>query len=467
MTAMEDLPMYMMLAGGRGMALMAIVTFAMKLLEHFKLKPFIETWFRKSFWSTEVKVTLIAKTEQDDLTMSTRFRAVVHRFKTILEEDHDKAFWKDVAYVEEIRMYQPTATTVNIFVGKIRVGDLTFVVTHEEKFIGEKKDKEHVKWTIDICGPDYGVVKAFLKSCSNEYDDYLSKDCDTNSRQMAYVLQSVSKRYGVRYSTSPFRSTKTFDNLFFPGKDSLIKKLDRFQNDEAYYNRVGKPYKMCMMFHSSPGAGKTSCLKALANRTKRHVVILSVDKLKSASDLCTAISTFSVDQRVPMNRCMFVIEEFDCWSTKVTRDDSSEAASDTLRDFQIVNAIKDLKRHQYEDGSSSEAGDPQETAETATGVMLNMFDGIKELHGALIVFTSNHPDKFDPALTRPGRIDKVEFRRLDACHVAEYWRLHFGEGVPSDLDAALRGKTDFISVAELSAILESDDPEASLKAFVA
>jgi hypothetical protein len=466
MNAMEDLPMYMMLAGGQGMALMALMTFAMKLLEHFKLKPFIETWFRKQFWSTEVKVTLIAKTENEDLAMSARFCAVVHRFKAILEQDHDPAFWKDIAYVEDIRMYQPTATTVNIFVGKIRVGGLTFVVTHEEEFIGEKKDKEHVKWTIDICGPDYGVIKAFMQSCAKEYDDYLSKDCDTNSRQMTYVLCSVTKRFGARYSMTPYRSTKTFDNLFFPGKDQLIKKLDRFQNDEAYYNRVGKPYKMCMMFHSSPGAGKTSCLKAIANRTERHVVILSVDKLKSASDLCTAISTFSVDQRVPMNRCMFVIEEFDCWSTKITRDDSSET-SETLRDFQIVNAIKDLRKVPYDDGSSSDAEDPPETAETATGVMLNMFDGIKELHGALIVFTSNHPDKFDPALTRPGRIDKVEFRRLDACHVAEYWQLHFNECLPSDLDAALRDRTDFISVAELSAILESDDPAESLKAFVA
>lgn len=463
---MDDLPMYMMLAGGQGMALMALLTFAMKLLEHFRLKPFIETWFRKSFWSTEVKVTLIAKTENEDLHMSMRFRAVVHRFKTILEQDHDKAFWKDVAYVEEIRIYQPTATTVSIFVGKIRVGDLTFVVSHEEEFIGEKKDKEFVKWTIDICGPDYGAVKAFLKSCSNEYDDYLSNDCDTNSRQMAYVLCSVTKRFGARYITSPFQSTKTFDNLFFPGKDQLIRKLDRFQNDEAYYNRVGKPYKMCMMFHSSPGCGKSSAIKCIANRTKRHVVILSVDKLKSASDLCTAISTFSVDQRVPMNRCMFVIEEFDCWSTKVTRDDSSETASETLRDFQIVNAIKDLRKVPYDDGSSSDAEDPPETAETATGVMLNMFDGIKELHGALIVFTSNHPDKFDPALTRPGRIDKVEFRRLDACHVAEYWKLHFCEPVPSDLANYMTGMTDFISVAELSAILESDDPDAEMYAFL-
>ena len=34
-------------------------------------------------------------------------------------------------------------------------------------------------------------------------------------------------------------------------------------------------------------------------------------------------------------------------------------------------------------------------------------DGIIELHGAMIIFTTNHLEKIDPAFTRPGRIDKI------------------------------------------------------------
>jgi chaperone BCS1 len=39
--------------------------------------------------------------------------------------------------------------------------------------------------------------------------------------------------------------------------------------------------------------------------------------------------------------------------------------------------------------------------------VLNVMDGIIELHGAMIIFTTNHLEKIDPAFTRPGRIDKI------------------------------------------------------------
>jgi len=44
--------------------------------------------------------------------------------------------------------------------------------------------------------------------------------------------------------------------------------------------------------------------------------------------------------------------------------------------------------------------------------LLNILDGIIELHGVMVIFTSNHPEKLDEAFMRPGRIDfKQEFKR--------------------------------------------------------
>ena len=37
--------------------------------------------------------------------------------------------------------------------------------------------------------------------------------------------------------------------------------------------------------------------------------------------------------------------------------------------------------------------------------ILNLFDGIRETPGRIIVLTSNYYEKLDPALRRPGRID--------------------------------------------------------------
>ena len=39
--------------------------------------------------------------------------------------------------------------------------------------------------------------------------------------------------------------------------------------------------------------------------------------------------------------------------------------------------------------------------------VLNTIDGIMELHDIMLIFTTNHLEKIDPAFTRPGRIDYV------------------------------------------------------------
>ena len=37
--------------------------------------------------------------------------------------------------------------------------------------------------------------------------------------------------------------------------------------------------------------------------------------------------------------------------------------------------------------------------------ILNLWDGVRETPGRILVISSNHYDKLDPALVRPGRID--------------------------------------------------------------
>merc|ERR1712083_571048 len=38
--------------------------------------------------------------------------------------------------------------------------------------------------------------------------------------------------------------------------------------------------------------------------------------------------------------------------------------------------------------------------------LLNVLDGVVDTPGRVVVMTTNHPDKLDPALIRPGRINK-------------------------------------------------------------
>ena len=46
------------------------------------------------------------------------------------------------------------------------------------------------------------------------------------------------------------------------------------------------------------------------------------------------------------------------------------------------------------------------------GNLLEIIDGINEMHGRILIITTNYREKLDKALTRPGRIDlEIKFQR--------------------------------------------------------
>ena len=57
---------------------------------------------------------------------------------------------------------------------------------------------------------------------------------------------------------------------------------------------------------------------------------------------------------------------------------------------------------------------------------LNILDGIIELHGVMIIMTTNHPEKIDEALIRPGRFDfKYEFKKASKKIIKEMLEFKF------------------------------------------
>ena len=55
---------------------------------------------------------------------------------------------------------------------------------------------------------------------------------------------------------------------------------------------------------------------------------------------------------------------------------------------------------------------PQHSQKLTLSFLLNVLDGVLETPGRIVILTSNHPEKLDKALVRPGRIDlKVHFQR--------------------------------------------------------
>ncbi len=55
--------------------------------------------------------------------------------------------------------------------------------------------------------------------------------------------------------------------------------------------------------------------------------------------------------------------------------------------------------------------------------MLNLLDGILEQPGRIVIFTSNYPERLDPAFLRPGRIDmNIRFGNCSATTVERFFK---------------------------------------------
>jgi hypothetical protein len=271
----------------------------------------------------------------------------------------------------------------------------------------------------------------------------------------------------LKYAQVPFESSKTFDNMFFPGKRRLMERLDHFTSSRSHYERIGMPYTLGILLHGIPGSGKTSCIKSIANHLNRHVIIVPTSLVTSKDILSRIFLDERVNDRVvPMEKRLYVFEEVDCgaWkdvvrnraaqkappvpgqgpSSTAASPDDGLAAESRLVINALLNAVSD-QQQQHRLGSSPSSQDavpfigprevPKPPAVTLTlADILELLDGIVEMPGRVVVFTTNYPDHLDGALMRPGRIDvNMEFKRLKRGDVADMYRLWFGEDLPAEV----------------------------------
>jgi chaperone BCS1 len=92
--------------------------------------------------------------------------------------------------------------------------------------------------------------------------------------------------------------------------------------------------------------------------------------------------------------------------------------------------------------------------------ILNVFDGIRETPGRILIISSNHYDKLDPALIRPGRIDiTLELTKASHNTISELYKHLFNKEI--DVEKLANVKEHHFSPAELinMYILHKDEDE--------
>lgn len=172
-------------------------------------------------------------------------------------------------------------------------------------------------------------------------------------------------------------------------REAIVADLDRFLNNEAWWLARGLPYRRGYLFDGAPGCGKSSLALALATHFKLSVSCLNLSAVKDDSTLIRLCA-------IAGRRSILLIEDID-------------AAFNENRE-----ATKDNK------------------GITFSG-LLNAIDGAAAAEGQILILTTNHPERLDPALLRPGRVDmRVTLDKPDADQVARLHELFFPDATAAE-----------------------------------
>ncbi|KAF6981586.1 hypothetical protein CFC21_000047 [Triticum aestivum] len=200
------------------------------------------------------------------------------------------------------------------------------------------------------------------------------------------------------WSHVAFQHPATFDTLAMDPmeKQAIINDLNAFRKGKHYYDKVGKAWKRGYLLFGPPGTGKSTMIAAISNHLEYDIYDLELTAVKNNIEL----RKLFIETK---GKSIIVIEDIDCSVdfTGKRGDKKSGGESDNMK----------KERKQDADG----------TKLTLSG-MLNFIDGLWSACGGerIIIFTTNHKDKLDPALIRPGRMDKhieMSYCRFEAFKV--------------------------------------------------
>ncbi|KAJ8558342.1 hypothetical protein K7X08_005108 [Anisodus acutangulus] len=216
----------------------------------------------------------------------------------------------------------------------------------------------------------------------NSYLPYIMNEAKLQKHENKTIKIHTVDYEGMRHLGDMWKPVNldhpaTFETIAMESnqKDMILKDLERFVKRKEYYRKVGKAWKRGYLLFGPPGTGKSSLIAAMANYLNFDIYDLELTALRRNLELRKLLVATA-------NKSILVVEDIDC-----TID-----LQDNLANRAVV--VRSNGFHQ------------PESKVTLSG-LLNFIDGLWSSCGdeRIIIFTTNHIEKLDPALLRPGRMD--------------------------------------------------------------
>ncbi|OJJ46179.1 hypothetical protein ASPZODRAFT_67073 [Penicilliopsis zonata CBS 506.65] len=193
-----------------------------------------------------------------------------------------------------------------------------------------------------------------------------------------------------------------------------------------WYSNRGIPYRRGYLLHGPPGTGKTSLCFAASGLLGLKIYLLSLNS-KSLSEDGLAALFHSLPRR-----CIVLLEDVDTAGITKKRDSNNtqDKPSDADQDNRN-NKEQGPDAEKTPSGGAKNGEDNPSDNNTADGIslsaLLNVIDGVAASEGRILVMTTNHIEKLDAALLRPGRVDvSITFGYSDTTAIQDLFRSIYG-----------------------------------------
>jgi len=271
--------------------------------------------------------------------------------------------------------------------------------------IGLKQDN----YVLKLYADKIEDLKEFEEHCLKEHRQFCLDRGQDSYKYCEWMLEEEE------WTKRDIETVKSWENIFIPAKQKadLIDKLDVFVSSKENYKHWGIPYKLGLVFHGVPGCGKTSTIYAIANYLQRNIYFLKLDLFKNNQQLLRAARDIPKDAIV-------VLEDIDAHrmthsriipdirlksECEDTTNDSEEKSSDSDTDGDEDEDDVEIRRISRIAAKLAPDVSPSLGSGKTIDSLLELFDGYNYLPGAIVVITTNHIEKLDSALIRPGRMD--------------------------------------------------------------
>ncbi|KAF6792316.1 mitochondrial chaperone BCS1 [Colletotrichum sojae] len=270
---------------------------------------------------------------------------------------------------------------------------------------------EREEISVSCFGRNPWILKELLQEARSEY---LKKD---SQKTMIYRGSTRAGTAEPTWQRCMARTSRPFSTVILneKTKKELVEDVADYLSPATrkWYSNRGIPWRRGYLLSGPPGTGKSSLSLALAGFFKMRIYIVSLNSISANEE-----NLASLFAELP-RRCVVLLEDIDTAGLTHTREESSLADSSYSKE-----GPAEMVPGQITPGVAVNAAAPP--SRLSLSGLLNILDGVASQEGRVLIMTTNHIEKLDKALIRPGRVDMVvKFTMADEEIVGAIFRAIF------------------------------------------